>query len=48
MRTRPRPARVGDPPISRAGFDEVYVGQIGPEQREFLEFFERELRPRLG
>jgi G6PDH family F420-dependent oxidoreductase len=30
-----------------AGFDEVYVSQIGPDQEGFLEFFNREVRPRL-
>lgn len=30
-----------------AGFDEVYVNQIGPDQAGFLDFFEREVRPRL-
>lgn len=30
-----------------AGFDEVYVNQIGPDQDGFLEFYSRELRPRL-
>lgn len=31
-----------------AGFDEVYVNQIGPEQVGFFDFFTKELRPRLG
>ena len=30
-----------------AGFDEVYVGQVGPHQDGFFRFFERELRPKL-
>lgn len=30
-----------------AGFDEIYVSQIGPDQAEFFEFFEREVMPRL-
>jgi G6PDH family F420-dependent oxidoreductase len=30
-----------------AGFDEVYVNQIGPDQEGFFEFYARELRPRL-
>jgi hypothetical protein len=33
--------------VSRAGFDEVYVNQIGPDQDGFLDFFVRELRRRL-
>ena len=31
-----------------AGFDEVALTQIGPDQEGFLRFYERELRPRLG
>jgi hypothetical protein len=30
-----------------AGYDEIYVNQIGPDQRSFFDFFQRELRPRL-
>ena len=30
-----------------AGFDEVYVQQIGPEQGGFFRFFEKEVMPRL-
>ncbi len=30
-----------------AGFDEVYVNQIGSDWAGFLDYFERELRPRL-
>jgi hypothetical protein len=30
-----------------AGFDEVYVNQIGPDQEGFFDFYARELRPRL-
>lgn len=30
-----------------AGFDEVYVQQIGPEQEAFFEVYEREVLPRL-
>ena len=30
-----------------AGFDEVYINQIGPDQEGFFRFYERELRPRL-
>jgi G6PDH family F420-dependent oxidoreductase len=30
-----------------AGFDEVYVNQIGPDQEGFFEFYAKELRPRL-
>ena len=31
-----------------AGFDEVYVNQIGPDQEGFFDFFSREVRPRLN
>ena len=31
-----------------AGFDEVYINQIGPNQDGFFRFYERELRSRLG
>jgi G6PDH family F420-dependent oxidoreductase len=30
-----------------AGFDEVYINQIGPDQAGFLEFYTREVLPRL-
>ena len=31
-----------------AGFDEVYVSQIGKDQAGFFEFYRRELAPRLS
>ena len=31
-----------------AGYDEVYVQQIGPDQEGFLRFYEREVLPRVG
>lgn len=31
-----------------AGFDEVAITQIGPDQAGFFRFYEQELRPRLG
>ena len=31
----------------KAGFDHLILVQIGPEQDAFIEFFERELAPRL-
>ncbi len=31
-----------------AGFDHVYVHQIGPDQAGFLDFYRREVLPRLG
>jgi G6PDH family F420-dependent oxidoreductase len=31
-----------------AGFDEVYINQIGPEQEGFFSFYAHELAPRLG
>src|SRR5690606_5240605 len=35
-------------PCLEAGFDEVYVSQIGPDQAGFLDFYRTELAPRLG
>jgi G6PDH family F420-dependent oxidoreductase len=32
---------------ARAGFDEVYVNQIGPDQRQFFDFYRTEVLPRL-
>ena len=31
-----------------AGFDEIYINQVGPDQQGFFKFFERELRPLLA
>jgi hypothetical protein len=31
-----------------AGFDEVYVHQIGPDQERFLAFYRDEVLPKLG
>lgn len=31
-----------------AGFDEVYVNQVGPDQAGFLDFYDQELRRRIG
>jgi G6PDH family F420-dependent oxidoreductase len=35
-------------PYVDAGFDEVAIAQIGPDQEGFLRFYERELRDRLA
>jgi hypothetical protein len=35
-------------PYLDAGFDEVAIAQVGPDQAGFLDFFARELGPRLG
>jgi G6PDH family F420-dependent oxidoreductase len=32
----------------RAGFDELYIQQIGPEQRGFFDFYAREVLPEFG
>jgi G6PDH family F420-dependent oxidoreductase len=32
----------------RAGFDELYVNQIGPRQDEFFDFYRRDVLPRLS
>ena len=34
-------------PYIEAGFDEVFVSQMGSEQKGFFEFFDAEVRPRL-
>jgi hypothetical protein len=31
-----------------AGFDEVYVSQIGPEQDAFFDFYQRQVLPRVA
>ncbi|MDP8969434.1 MAG: TIGR03557 family F420-dependent LLM class oxidoreductase [Actinomycetota bacterium] len=33
---------------AEAGYDEVYVHQIGPDQEGFCRFYEREVLPRIG
>ena len=35
-------------PYLEAGYDELYVSQIGQDQAGFLDFFAKEVRPRLG
>ncbi len=32
---------------ARAGFEHVYVHQVGPDQEGFFRFYEREILPRL-
>ena len=34
--------------FARAGFDHVYVHQVGPDQEGFFRFYEREVLPRVG
>jgi G6PDH family F420-dependent oxidoreductase len=34
--------------FSRAGFDEVYVGQVGPDQQTFFDAYRTEVLPRLA
>jgi G6PDH family F420-dependent oxidoreductase len=34
-------------PYADAGFDEVFIGQVGPEQDGFFKFYGREVLPRL-
>ena len=31
-----------------AGFDEIHIGQIGPDQQGFYDFYANELVPRLS
>jgi G6PDH family F420-dependent oxidoreductase len=35
-------------PYLEAGFDEVYVSQVGPDQAGFMDFWRRELQPALA
>ena len=32
---------------AKAGFDHVYVHQVGPEQEKCIQFYEREIFPKL-
>jgi coenzyme F420-dependent glucose-6-phosphate dehydrogenase len=34
--------------FSAAGFDHVYIHQVGPQQEEFIRFMEREVLPKIG
>lgn len=34
--------------FAEAGFDKIYVNQIGPEQEGFFDFYAKELAPRLA
>jgi coenzyme F420-dependent glucose-6-phosphate dehydrogenase len=34
--------------FSEAGFDHVYVHQIGPDQQGFMDFYAREVLPRVS
>jgi hypothetical protein len=34
--------------FASAGYDEVYVQQIGPNQKEFFDFFGREILPEFA
>lgn len=46
----PDPQRhlAGIRPYLDAGFDEIYISQVGPDQEGFMRFFESELRPVLA
>ena len=33
---------------ARAGFDHIYVHQVGPQQEECIRFYEREILPALN
>jgi len=35
-------------PYADAGFDEVYVAQMGPDQEGMIAFYEREVLPRFA
>jgi hypothetical protein len=34
--------------FSAAGFDHVYLHQVGPQQEEFIRFMERDVMPKIG
>jgi coenzyme F420-dependent glucose-6-phosphate dehydrogenase len=34
--------------FTEAGFDHVYAHQIGPDQQGFMEFYAREILPRVS
>lgn len=34
-------------PFEEAGYDQLFIQQVGPDQRGFLDFFDTEVRPRL-
>jgi len=40
--------RPPSPPILEAGYDEVFVSQMGTEQEGFFTFWEKQLQPRLA
>jgi len=35
-------------PYLDAGFDEIYLSQVGPDQQGFMDFYRKELQPLLG
>jgi len=35
-------------PYLEAGYDEVFISQMGSDQEGFFRFWEQELKPRLG
>ena len=45
MRAGPGEARRGDRRFVDAGYDHVYVHQVGPEQDVFFELYEQEVLP---
>ena len=34
--------------VVKAGFDHVYVHQVGPDQEGFMRFYQREILPRAA
>ena len=48
MRAGPGDPPGGDPAYLDAGYDHVYLHQVGPDQPGFIDFAARELMPALG
>ena len=46
----PDPERYGEAiaEFEQAGYDHVYIHQVGPDQERFIRFCARELLPRYG
>ncbi len=44
----PEPHREMIRSFAEAGYDEVYVQQIGPNQKAFFDFYQKEILPEFG
>jgi hypothetical protein len=43
-----REAGPGEDEAAESGYDQIYISQGGEDQAGFLQFFFKELRPRIG